>query len=72
MQRYYVLMGYALTAKPTTLHSEFYVASEVDARIAELECALNRAVELFQDECDIGAEPDSYEWLQTSKSLMER
>lgn len=45
---------------------------ELRARIAELEKALKRAEELFQDECDPVAEPDSYAWLQSTRELMER
>lgn len=48
VQRYYVLMGYALTAKPTTLHSEFYVAADADARIAGLE----RYVDILESQMD--------------------
>lgn len=52
MQKYFVLMGYALTGKtPSTLHSVFYLASDVDARIAELERGLRNLLALI-DEID--------------------
>jgi hypothetical protein len=55
-----------------TVGGDIYMADEVDARIVELEKALRRAEELFQDECDPVAEPDSYAWLQETRTLMER
>lgn len=51
-------------------HGAYYLVQDVDARIAELEKQLRRAEELFQDECDPLLEPDSYDWLQSTRELM--
>jgi hypothetical protein len=43
---------------------------KVCARVVELEQLLSVAEELFQDECDIVSETDSYLWLQDVRTAL--